>query len=628
MTVDQAGSGSAGTFTITVDMSGNDADTANGSLAGTVTATGSAANQFVIHHIISGTYASGAFTVTSESYSETRSYSVTQSTITTDTSGEFQMTTRLDTVYVGTSTLTWTAALDTDGQLTYTAYDFVANQTGHEHTVLDPQGGIYYEFTTDTAYSVHTVGVGMTASYTGTDTTNSTYYTRYVAPDGTVYESSGGDQTGGPISGSTMLPMDFALTTDWTWNAGTTTATNYTFHGVGTDDSTLTESATITETGTGTTLDVTAFNSTSHAFDSSHVVDDEPETTASGTASFHRDELYTSTDDGTGSGSYISGSANADYHAVETGTYAVANAYTVSNDYSTGIDEDGDAYSLNFNYVSTRSGSGTTTGTYDFHDTAQGMTLTGETLGITGSTTDVTHTWGTRNGVAFNDPVEAHTETVNDSKTFPGSSGVVIANTRLTNAPFRSSTIPRNARYNGPLPKVVAGGTLAAAAAWYAVKLSGIGDNAVAKVGKGTVQKEIVSELNAQLNANAAGALATSTFTISPDANTPGGRGGAFAEAIPGMNKLWNDADKRARDQMEEQGKEDVTLAYTKVVITYAVDEANKNPRSGNVVAEITIQFFYDGKNKNGTPFTGLGKAAISANVLINDDNVKTIKLR
>jgi len=221
----------------------------------------------------------------------------------------------------------------------------------------------------------------------------------YSMSGGTPYDYTSTYSSGGPTSGTTYLPMLYESTYNYSWNAGTPGATGYTFHGVSTQDSTLVESATSHPSSYGYgsgSVDVNSFTATSHSSLSGHVIDDEPEANSSsgmyggmyggstaygsstgGTGQMHRDEQFGYVNDSTGIGSYIAGSADANFHTVEVQTFTVADGHTLNNEITTGTDEDGLAYSQNFNYIRNTAGTGTVTTTHDFHDAGQGLVVTG-----------------------------------------------------------------------------------------------------------------------------------------------------------------------------------------------------------------------------------------------------------
>ncbi len=456
VTVDQAGTGSAGTFTVTVDASSFSSDTAFGGAAGipSITTTGTGTGQSTAHFVISGTYAGGAFTVTSETYSETGAYSVIQSTVTTYPNDGNSLTHRADTTRTGNHTLTWTAAIGTGGQLAYTSYDYVSTEAAHTYTKQDYSGGGFFEVTTDAAFTVHTVGSGPLATYAGTDWSTTTTRTRYPNPGGSPFESTSTSGWNNPVGGSVQLGGLSESTANWTWNAGTATATNYTFHGVAVRNDALAETATLRAEGFGSAIDVHSFSSTSHLSDTGHVVEDEPGTPTSGTELYHRDELYASAADVTGSGSYTSGYANADYHAAVTINYAVANRFDVRDQQSTGLDGDGVAYTQTDNYSSIDSGSGIRTEIDDYHDGATGLVLTGGTIGFIGASTFNTRMWGTRNGDVFDIP-HTITESLNESHTQPANANsAAIAGELNAFAPMRPRQFTPNWQFcQVPLPK-------------------------------------------------------------------------------------------------------------------------------------------------------------------------------
>jgi len=638
VTIDQAGSGSAGTFTVTINTASTTSDVASGSTSAssysTITATGTLTGQSVAHQVISGTYANGAFTVTSDTYTETGSSSVIQST-TTDWSSMYLQ--RVDTSRTSNYALSWAAAPDANGQLTYTSYDFTNSEVGRDYTRYETSGAGFSEITTDTAYTVHTVGSGQYATATGTDTRTTTMYSYSPNPNGSPLEYSYSDTWNNPVPSMAYLGMPYESTYGWVWNAGTSDATNYTFHGVSTEDSTLTVSLTAHDWG----VDVNSFNSTSHMSDSSHVVNDEPGTPATGTETFHRDELYASATDVTGSGSYVGGSADANYHAVEIGNYTLANAYTVSNNTSSGIDEDGDPYTLTFNYASQSNGSGTATSTHDYHDSGAGLSLTGATVAFVGTSTLTSHSWGTRNGTIFDD-TDTSTEVANDSLTLPGSAGIIGTSDVLNKSPTFTPemTLPDAVFCSNPIPRrpIIAAGGFAAAIAFWNYRLGQVGDKAELKVGSLRATKYVLDELNNQKNApgNVGGfANATGTFVLGPVPNEkPGGEGRIFIDAIK-QNDKYNKALAQGTEVMDAQKWNKPKLAYTKLRITYAVDVTNapNQARSGDVVLQYAVELYFTAEGREGVavqtpPAVPLFRTSVVGHIIVSDDSIKEMKLK
>ncbi|MDY3557746.1 hypothetical protein R5W23_003011 [Gemmata sp. JC673] len=146
-----------------------------------------------------------------------------------------------------------------------------------------------------------------------------------------------------------------------------------------------------------------SFTSTYQSLISVHTIDDEPSLSGSGTGteSFHRDEAFTEGNDVTGSGSYVGGSGNANYHAVETTSFETDDQLTVSGDYSTGYNAAGEAYDLVFNYSLDLSGSGSTSVTHDYHDGGTGPALSGEIFTASASSQADSSWWGSLDGQSF-----------------------------------------------------------------------------------------------------------------------------------------------------------------------------------------------------------------------------------
>lgn len=595
VTVDQAGTGASGTFTVTVAAANVSTDTATGSAAGnaSLTASGIGSVQAASHLIISGTYGNGAFTVTSETYSEIGSYSAIQNTTRTNSDGSNTTTNRLDANRSGNYTLTFSVAAGTNGQLVYTAYSYSATDSVHWYTSSTSTTGNFSETTTDSNRTITTTGSGSSASSTGSTSWQETHRVIYPMPGGSTYDHTWGSGYTNPISGSTNLPPVTVSTADWVWRAGTPNATDYTFHGVATQNGSLVESATSRVTNAGITIDVTAFNSTSQTSDSGHVVDNEPGSPASGTELFHRDETFAYVNDVTGNGSYVGGSANANYHAVEVSTFAAADVYTINNDFSTGVDDDGQAYSLNFNYNITTNGNGTITDTHDYHDSGAGLELTGGSIAMMGDTTVASRAWGTRNGQSFDNP-SLNIETVNKSTTYPASPGAVGIADGLENAfPFRGMVNPGTVFIQSTGVQVANGVLGRGPQAWYNYYMGQAGKNAETKAGIFVLKADIMWELGTQPNGGNPPATATfKTLKV----------GDNYGVAFKLTNKLDAEAGKFIK-QKERAGWSGTKLVSTDIEVTYAVDQAGQNPRSGNIAAHYKFIQNFSG-TRAGLPIT------------------------
>ena len=620
VTVDQAGTGSSGTFTVTVDASNQSSDTASGSATGSsaITATGTDSIQSTSHQVISGTYANGAFTITSETYTETGSYSSAVNLTTTYSYGSSSSTNESDSTHSGTYSLSFTATAGSYGMLNYTSYDYTASDTVHSYTGYSGSGGGIYETTTDAARTVHTIGSGSTATYTGTESSSSTTHMRYPNNGGTPYDYTSSYSSSNPISGTTYLMPLYESTAGWEWKAGTSNATNFTFHGVATQNGTLTESLTSRPSVFGSSVDVNSFSTTSHTADAGHVVDDEPGTPASGTELFHRDETFSAINDATGAGSYIGGVADATYHAVDVGTFAVANVLTVNNDFSSGTAYNGSQYSLNFNYSSYTNGSGIITDTHDYHDSGLGLEVTGSSIGMTAASTVGSRAWGTRNGQSFDDP-SLSVESVNRSTTFPGSAGVVRVADGLENAyPFRPMATPGLMFIQTPLLPPVPNGILGKGPQfWYNQKVQEIGKAGEKKVTNLDVKQGVLWAINdTPFGIFPSG---SGTFTYN--------EGQTFALGM-GRGKDMNKAAGLHEDSFNQQKYKGMKLVSTTVEITYVVDQAsNQNGRSGNVVARYKVMSHYAGTNKAGLPIT-VDRESIVGDVLIHDEKLEKMTFK
>ncbi len=342
-------------------------------------------------------------------------------------------------------------------------------------------------------------------------------------------------------------------------------------------------------------------------------MDNEPGTPASGTELFHRDETFSATNDATGSGSYIGGVADATYHAVDVGTFAVANVYTVNNDFSTGVDEDGEAYSLNFNYSSYTNGGGTITNTHDYHDSGAGLELTGSSIGMTGASTVGSRSWGTRNGQSFDDP-NLSVESVNRTTTFAGSAGVLRVADGLENAyPFRGMINPGNVFIQTPLLPPIPNGLLGKGPQfWYNQKVQAIGAAGEKKVGNLDVKQGVLWAINDTPNGIFPSGSGTFTYN----------EGQTFALGM-GKGSEMNRAAKSDQESFKRFKYSGMVLVSTTVEITYAVDQADSlNGRSGNVVATYNVVCNYTGTDKAGRPIT-VGRQGIVGSVMIHDEKLE-----
>ncbi len=389
-----------------------------------VTDSGTSSDQYSYQLAITGTYSNGVFTITSESYNETGSYNFSWKATWNSSSLDGSSTSNQDMSSSGNYMLSWDAAPDDNGQLVFTAYSYSATAKSTWDINSSGSDGSYVEDDFGTSGSIDMTGSGTTASSTGTITTDTYLHSYTPLPDGSSIDTTYEDEETNPVSGTADLSSLLVQSTSgWQWEAGASNAVNYNFHGVSSETANLTETSTYQVTNSGTTFVVNAFNSSSQTADSSHVVDDEPETPASsgGSDSFHRDEAYSNSDNVTGSGSYGGGQTNATFQAVQVATYNVADSLTDNNETVTGTDANGNTYTTNYNYGGQVNGSGTFTTTDNYQDVSNGLALSSETLQSSGTGQNSYQYSGTTNGQAFDD-CGSTPESFNDpAETFQGS---------------------------------------------------------------------------------------------------------------------------------------------------------------------------------------------------------------
>src|SRR5579875_1384087 len=141
------------------------------------------------------------------------------------------------------------------------------------------------------------------------------------------------------------------------------------------------------------------------------------------------------------------------YQAGQTGTFNVNDIESDQNETETGTDAYGNPYTLNYNYTGQTQGSGNLTASFNYQATNAGISITNETLGNNGSSSNSYHFWGTLDGQAF-DESESNPETWDDpQETFPGVPGPVSAPTGLIGTfPFDDMAVKDGAVYTPPSP--------------------------------------------------------------------------------------------------------------------------------------------------------------------------------
>ena len=415
----------------------------------------------------------------------------------------------------GSYTLSWTVGDDGTGNIGYTSYTYSSTDDASWHTHSSAPGE-FSDATWDAGNTINTTLSGSnTVSYTGTETWNESHHD-YIAPDDYLWD----DGYTNPVSGTETVYPDTAPGYGWAWRATSSDSLNFTFHGVTEESANLTESATFRATEFDPAFDVNSFTSVSHDSDLGHVVEDVPGVpdSGSGTDLFHRDETFQAATDATGSGSYVGGSADATFQAVESGFFAVANSYTVTDEHIAGYDEDYQPVALVFNYSSGTTGSGSYTHTHNYHDSGDGLELTLASFDTSGSGATDVHSWGTRNGVPFDDTSQTP-ESLSSSVTFAGDSGAVVTPTGLEDAfPLRGMTTgspvffatqpwPQN------LPTTPVRGKPGQIQDWYNQKVLVIGEDGKKKGTKAFVKGLLLTEIQGN-NPGGAFPRASGTYTI------------------------------------------------------------------------------------------------------------------
>jgi hypothetical protein len=584
VSVTQSGSGSAGTFQVTVTGSSQSSDTTTGSgspgpSGPNETSSGNATASASYQLVMSGTYSSGLFTVTSETYSATGSSNSSQTTTFTVPNSYSQ---EQDSTNSDKYTESWSASVDGSGQLVISSYSLTDTVTAYSHFHADIGAAESTDSTSNASTTINASGQGNTATYTGTetlDTTSDNVIPGYNTPP------TQNDQTN-PISGTVDLSSLLVQpSSSWQWFAGTSNAANYTFNGGSSENATLSETATWKSGSNGSTTPtfvVSSFSSYYQGTNTAHVVDDEPQTPASpgGSDTFHRDETYGSSDTVTGGGSYGGGQTNATFQVVQTGTFNVADTLTDNNETASGTNGSGSAYTMSYNYGGQVSGSGLFTNTSNYQDVGNGLTLTSESSqGSASGQSSITET-GTLNGQALN-----YSSTVPDSwnspaLTTPGSSSPIDNPEGLVGTfPFSNMVSPNGAVFQAPNGGVFLQvqmdppefpGDLTGLQNWYNTKISQIGEDAKKKV-VGLVAR---NALRQEISATGKG---SGTFTLASSGNS-------WAAGVGNADKLSKWQEQYLNTLNNVKVLSNVQFGAVDVRITYVVDGIGKTPRSGDAV--------------------------------------------
>ncbi len=625
--VNQAGTGSAGTFTIVVLGSVQWSDTANGSGGAdttTVSASGTGTQQMSYQLIMGGTYSHGLFTITTHNYAETGIYSSSQSVTWTSSYEGGSFTNSWNAARVRNHTLSWSASVGSHGELIYTSYSYTGNETFLASTSAHWLGGGSSNSSFAATSSITTTGSGSSASYTGSNSWHEQHHVTYPNPGGTPYDHTWAYGWNHVASGTTHLPGVDESTYDWQWKAGSPNAIHFTFHGVGTESASLSQTATYWVGASGLVFEVNWFDASYQSSDLGHVVEEEvgiPES-GSGTERFHRDERMAVTQQVTGSGWYAGGSANASYRAVETGTYAVANGYLSNDEYSSGYDGKGQPYQLWFNFRKDTSGSGSITATRDYHDAGLGLALVEESFSNVGTLQTRTRAWGTRSGEAF-DQTSQTPETWGGSVTVPGDPVPVdIADGMETTFPLMRMAGFADTFFTGqlvlmqvPLPTSPIPRPRGGPQNVYNQIIMRIGEKAKGKVVKMELQKEVMADI-------ATNNKASGSFTLD--------QGGYVIVANMGYSKQLDKEYKKwvkSLSAVHIVPQSSIQMKPSKLEVSYGVDMApSPNPakkRSGNVAVELRLTWRFEVTKPNGQTIIVERPSDVRAGAQFHDANLE-----
>jgi hypothetical protein len=386
-----------------------------------------------------------------------------------------------------------------------------------------------------------------------------------------------------------------------TWTAGTSDAINFTDHGVSTESLSLTEDASIGVTSPG--FDVNSFSSTDQTVDSDHTVDDEPGVSDSGTGAtlFHRDEFYQYGNNATGSGSYVAGVGNATYQSTEVAPSVGNDTYTDTNDQSSGYDDSGNPDQLTFNYSDGISVSGSVTNTHSYFDDGTGLALTGESFSGSGGGQEVISSWGADNGVSFSNS-SSIPQAWNSSVSLSGEPGPLTNPDGMVGAfPLQLPTLPTLTSFMAdPIfppgwPMASVPGPAGRVQNMYNQMANRMG-GAVLTKGANAFLKEVVMM---RLQDNNVGGINPKGYGQFMQE-----KGGIFAFNM-GNAKELEKAQEATIKQYESRmgaGWTNVSIKETNVQISYVIDGANQNPKSGNVVVYYKYIVTVTGTNRNGVP--------------------------
>jgi hypothetical protein len=471
---------------------------------------------------------------------------------------------------------------------------------------------MYWDSHVETGASVDETGSGTGASYTGATWYESHDHSHYPYPP---YDDYSDESWSHPDSGA--VPLDrTALTAPVTWKAEEPTAANFSWHGESQLSGALTETATRHDMYR---LEVNSFQTTSHDSDMGHLIEDEPGVPDSGDGAenYHKDETLTGVNDTTGSGSYLNSTYSADFHVTEFASMDAHDVLTITNDYSTGLDEDGQPFQMTSNYTGDRTTNGTYTNDFDYHDANDGPRLLNSTYSSGANSRTDFHLWGVRNGAAFDD-TDSQYESGGPSFGIPGDAVPIESPVLYQAYPYtRPDSSGFLVAYGGadrPPPAASVGllqsGVGRLPQAYYNYRIQQIGEDAKKKVANQNAQRYVMLEVNMTQRL-------TGSFTIDKPAT--------WSQAV-GKSKAYDKAVAAAEKWAKGRGWTGITVTPY-VDMTYYVEPGQPGQnRSGRCVVEYWIRIKVNG-TVGGRPTSAIYDV-VYGNLWFIDDNLKTMNLR
>jgi hypothetical protein len=290
---------------------------------------------------------------------------------------------------------------------------------------------------------------------------------------------------------------------------------------------------------------------------------------------------------------------------------------TITDDYSTGLDEDGQPFQMTSNYTSDRTTGGTYTNDFDYHDGNDGPRLLNSTYSSEEDSTTDFHLLGVRNGTAFDD-TNSQYESGGPSFGISGDNFPLDSPDLYQAYPY---TTPDSSRflipYGGPdRPPpadsigLLQGGIGRLPQNYYNHRIQQIGEDAKKKVANQSAQRLVMQEVNMTLRL-------TGSFTI----DTPG----TWAQAV-GKSKAYDKAVAAAEKWAKGRGWTGITVTPY-VDMTYYVEPGQPGQnRSGKCVVEYWIRIKVNG-TVGGRPTSAIYDV-VYGNLYFIDDNLKTMNLR